>query len=172
MAFLAGLPSRGNFAKTTPGSVLQGLLPVYICDRDTSPPEEQYIRTDTTNILIRALKKGKDDSKAKDLKGKAAQEDHKGKRPSAAGLDDRPMKRVNASGGSGGGHEPGTQGAAVGSSGRKENAGGSSGGVSGKMSEKELQNLTVDKLKALLKENGLPLKGKKDELIARAKRAM
>ncbi|GBG78733.1 hypothetical protein CBR_g27958 [Chara braunii] len=164
MAFLDRLPSRGNFTKTTSGSVVQGLLPVYICDHDTSPPEDQFIRTDPTNILIRALKKGKDDSKAKDLKGKAAQEDHKGKRPADAGLDDRPTKRVHANGG-GGGHAPGTQGAA-------ENAGGSSGGVSGKMSEKELQNLTVDKLKALLKEKGLPLKGKKDELIARAKRAM
>eukprot|EP00244_Chara_vulgaris_P002813 TRINITY_DN14965_c0_g1_i2.p1 TRINITY_DN14965_c0_g1~~TRINITY_DN14965_c0_g1_i2.p1 ORF type:complete len:172 (-),score=42.33 TRINITY_DN14965_c0_g1_i2:296-811(-) len=171
MAFLTGLPSRGNFTKTTSGSVVQGLLPVYICDHETSPPEDQYIRTDPTNILIRALKKSKDDAKAKDLKGKAAQEDHKGKRPADAGLDDRPMKRVNASGGSGG-HALGTQGAAVGSSGRKEIAGGSLGGVSGKMSEKDLQNLTVDKLKAFLKEKGLPLKGKKDELVARAKRVM
>ncbi|RID76901.1 hypothetical protein BRARA_B03851 [Brassica rapa] len=37
--------------------------------------------------------------------------------------------------------------------------------------EKDFQSLTVEKLRALLKEKGLPTKGRKDELIARLKDA-
>uniref|UniRef100_A0A7N0U4G9 DET1- and DDB1-associated protein 1 domain-containing protein n=1 Tax=Kalanchoe fedtschenkoi TaxID=63787 RepID=A0A7N0U4G9_KALFE len=44
---------------------LQGHLRVYVSDHDTAPPEEQLIRTNQTNILIRSLtlKKNKCDFK-------------------------------------------------------------------------------------------------------------
>ncbi|XP_048629736.1 uncharacterized protein LOC106415532 [Brassica napus] len=44
-------------------------------------------------------------------------------------------------------------------------------GSSSGTGEKDFQSLIVEKLRALLKEKGLPTKGRKDELIARLKDA-
>ncbi|AED97754.1 SAP domain-containing protein [Arabidopsis thaliana] len=44
-------------------------------------------------------------------------------------------------------------------------------GSSSRTGERDFQSLTVEKLRAMLKEKGLPTKGRKDELIARLKSA-
>ncbi|KAH9331414.1 hypothetical protein KI387_003522, partial [Taxus chinensis] len=75
-----------------------GLRP-YICDHNTAPPEDQVIKTDSTNILIRSLtlKKGKAEPKPKDNKRKAVSENGKGKRPAEKPLDDKSSsKRPNS----------------------------------------------------------------------------
>jgi hypothetical protein len=108
------------------------------------------IKTDSTNILIRALtlgkKKGKTEQKAsKESKGKVSTvEEGKGKRPAEKQAEEKQVsKRVNTGSGS------------------------TPEGGSSRLVEKDLQTLTVQKLKTMLKEKGLPLKGIKDELIAR-----
>ncbi|KAG6549063.1 hypothetical protein Mapa_009506 [Marchantia paleacea] len=102
--YLQELPSRGFFSSSQqPAS--QGGLRVYICDHETAPPEEQLIKTDSTNILIRylTLKKTKVEQNGKDNKRKSPSEDGKGKRHAERSCDDKIMiKRVNVSGGSGG----------------------------------------------------------------------
>lgn len=45
-------------------------------------------------------------------------------------------------------------------------------GAKTQVSDKECNNVTVEKLRTLLRERGLPTKGKKDELIARLKAAI
>eukprot|EP01018_Ginkgo_biloba_P024608 Gb_37457 [translate_table: standard] len=149
--YLVDLPSRGFFGSSVfPSSNPDGLR-VYVCDHDTAPPEDQVIKTDSTNILIRSLtlKKAKADAKPRDNKRKTLVENGKGKRPAEKPLDDKlTVKRANSSG--------------ITVSSKKE-------GSSSRLPDRELQNCTVDKLRALLKERGLPTKGKKDELIARLK---
>ncbi|XP_010460557.1 PREDICTED: uncharacterized protein LOC104741394 [Camelina sativa] len=144
--FLTDLPSRGFLSSSTVVSSNPGSLRVYICEHDTSPPEGQDIKTNLQNILIRSLllKKQKGESSSKEAKGTA--EDGPKKRAANRALDDRnPAKRAaNVS--------------------RQE-------GSSSRTGEKDFQSLTVEKLRALLKEKGLPTKGRKDELIARLKSA-
>uniref|UniRef100_A0A0D6R590 SAP domain-containing protein n=1 Tax=Araucaria cunninghamii TaxID=56994 RepID=A0A0D6R590_ARACU len=146
--FLGDLPSRGCFITSfTP--LNPDCLKPYICDHDTTPPEDQVIKTDATNILIRSLtlKRGKAEPKPKDNKRKSVADTVKSKRPAEKPLEDRATsKRPNST------TSP--------SSSKKE-------GSSSRLSEKDLQSFTVEKLRSLLKEKGLPTKGKKDELIAR-----
>ncbi|KAL4192470.1 hypothetical protein AMTRI_Chr06g172160 [Amborella trichopoda] len=147
--YLLDLPSRGLFSSTIQ-STNPGSMRVYICDHDTSPPEEQLIKTNQTNILIRSLtlKKQKGESKVKDTKGKGGTDNAKGKRSAERAVDSRTsVKRANVANGS--------------SSSRKE------GSIN--YSEREIQNLTVERLRYLLKERNLPTKGKKEELVARLK---
>ncbi|XP_057767497.1 uncharacterized protein LOC130987822 [Salvia miltiorrhiza] len=134
--FLANLPSRGNFSSTVLSSNLGGTR-VYICHRDTSPPDDQVIRTNQTNILIRSLTlmKQKGDSGSKDGKGAGSR-----KRAAEKSLD----------------------GKAAGKKAMSSTQHGSS---------QELQSLTVDKLRALLRDKGLSATGRKDELIARLRGA-
>ncbi|XP_058093231.1 uncharacterized protein LOC131239512 isoform X2 [Magnolia sinica] len=145
--YLANLPSRGLFSSTVLSSNPGGMR-VYICDHDTSPPEEQLIKTNQTNILIRSLtlKKQKTDCSPKDVKAKYTAEGTKGKRSAERTADGRvSAKRANMTNASGLPRE------------------GSS------ISPSEFQCLTVERLRSLLKERGLPTKGKKDELITRLK---
>ncbi|KAJ6800151.1 uncharacterized protein M6B38_205065 [Iris pallida] len=95
-SLLANLPSRGLLSSTVLSSNLGGIR-VYVCDHDTSPPEEQLIKTNTTNILIRALQINKQKSDAKD----AASKGNKGKRSAGRSLESRtPAKRANTGGAS------------------------------------------------------------------------
>ncbi|EHA8589805.1 hypothetical protein COCNU_scaffold012479G000010 [Cocos nucifera] len=163
--YLANLPSLGLFSADFSSNLIffgelsrlssriescvQGGMRVYVCDHDTSPPEDQVIKTNTTNILIRALQLSKQRSESKDVNAKAPAESSRGKRSAFRAYDGRnPAKRANT-------------GSVSGISGQE----GSSIGVP----EKALQSLTVERLRALLKERGLSLRGKKDELIARLK---
>ncbi|XP_021905455.1 uncharacterized protein LOC110820314 isoform X1 [Carica papaya] len=119
---------------------------VYLCDHETSPPEDQQIKTNQQNILIRslALKKQKSDSSSKGVKETAAEGPRK--RTAERALDGRASaKKANSQISS---HQEGSNSGAA---------------------ERDLQALTVERLRALLKEKGLSLKGKKDELIARLK---
>ncbi|KVH98148.1 Ubiquitin ligase, Det1/DDB1-complexing [Cynara cardunculus var. scolymus] len=52
--FLIDLPSKGLFSSSVISSNLGGMQ-VYVTDHDTSPPENQVIKTDQVNILIRSL---------------------------------------------------------------------------------------------------------------------
>ncbi|XP_068665118.1 protein LOWER TEMPERATURE 1-like [Aristolochia californica] len=145
--FLANLPSRGLFSSTVLSSNPGGMR-VYICDHDTSPPVEQLIKTNQTNILIRSLtlKKQKVDSCTKDLKvKKVAADNTRGKRSAERPVDGRTStKRANLTG-----------------SNQREG--------SSTRSPEEFQSLTVERLRGILKERGLSTRGKKDELIARLK---
>ncbi|GKV13796.1 hypothetical protein SLEP1_g24774 [Rubroshorea leprosula] len=139
--FLANLPSRGLFSSTILSSNLGGMR-VYICEHNTSPPEGQKIQTNQQNILIRSLllngKKG--DSSSKDVK--TAPDGHR-KRPSERAIDTRASaKKANTN------------------ISRPE-------GSNGRAAENNFQNLTVERLRALLKEKGLSPKGRKDELVER-----
>ncbi|CAL9102381.1 unnamed protein product [Musa textilis] len=145
--YLAGLPSRGLFSSAVPSSNLGGIR-VYVCDHETAPPDGQLIKTNTTNILIRALQISKQKSDLKDLTAKAATESSTGKRSAGRTSEGRTPKKTKTSSGSTSSHQ-----------------GKSSNGYS----EKTLQMMTVERLRALLKERGLSPKGKKDELIARLK---
>ncbi|KAL1060449.1 hypothetical protein V6Z11_1Z097200 [Gossypium hirsutum] len=51
----------------------QGGMRVYICEHNTSPPENQHIKTDQQNILIRSLmlNNNKGGSSSKDVKAAA-----------------------------------------------------------------------------------------------------
>ncbi|XP_062198043.1 uncharacterized protein LOC133900808 [Phragmites australis] len=143
--FLAGLPSRGNFASSSVSSL--GGLRVYVCEHSTNPPEGQVIKTDATNILIRHLQLNKQKSEAKDAGSRVPGESSKGKRSAARSLD-------------------------VNNSAKRPNLGSSSGSpayeeaISG-FSQHTLQSFTVERLRGLLRQSGLSTKGKKDELIAR-----
>ncbi|ERN09965.1 hypothetical protein AMTR_s00013p00205570 [Amborella trichopoda] len=100
--YLLDLPSRGLFSSTIQ-STNPGSMRVYICDHDTSPPEEQLIKTNQTNILIRSLtlKKQKGESKVKDTKGKGGTDNAKGKRSAERAVDSRTsVKRANVANGS------------------------------------------------------------------------
>ncbi|KAJ8634220.1 hypothetical protein MRB53_027556 [Persea americana] len=146
--YLQDLPSRGCFSSTVL-STNPGHLRVYICEHDTLPPAEQFIKTNQTNILIRALtnNKQKSDGSLKDVKVKSTTDGPKGKRSAERTADGNSSKKANTTTGSGSlRHE--------GSTSRKS---------------EEFQGLTVERLRALLKERGLSTRGKKDELIARLK---
>ncbi|CAK9148689.1 unnamed protein product [Ilex paraguariensis] len=147
--FLADLPSRGLFSSTVHSSNLGGMR-VYVCDHNTSPPENQLIKTNQTNILIRSLvlKKQKGESSSKNARGTAANESSS-KRVAERGLDGRASaKRAMTNNQVGSRQEAGSK---------------------SQVPEKDIQFLTVERLRALLKEKGLSLKGKKGELIARLK---
>ncbi|XP_008790780.2 uncharacterized protein LOC103707867 isoform X2 [Phoenix dactylifera] len=144
--YLADLPSRGLFSNTIPSSNLGGIR-VYVCDHDTTPPDEQLIKTNTTNILIRALQINKQKSDSKDAATKATSESKKGKRSAERTSEGRtPSKRAKTNIAPGSTHQEGT-----------------SSGFSWRM----LHTMTVERLRALLKERGLSPRGKKDELITR-----
>uniref|UniRef100_A0A7N0RAN3 SAP domain-containing protein n=1 Tax=Kalanchoe fedtschenkoi TaxID=63787 RepID=A0A7N0RAN3_KALFE len=130
--FLANLPSRGLFSSNVISSK-PGRLRVYVCDHDTTPPEAQLIRTNETNILIRYLtsKKNKSDSKR-------PCRENSSKRVSENELDRR-SKRAVASSQSSSRHEALNSGPPI----------------------KEYHNLTVERLRSLLRVRGLSVKGKK-----------
>ncbi|XP_044476393.1 uncharacterized protein LOC123203960 [Mangifera indica] len=143
--FLTNLPSRGLFSSNVISSN-PGSMRVYVCEHDTSPPANQLVKTNQQNILIRSLtlKKQKDAS-SKDVKGVAGADK---KRAAERVLDGRnPAKRANMQ-----------------ASSRQE-------GMNSCAAEKDFHSLTVERLRALLKERGLSPKGKKDDLVARLKGA-
>ncbi|KAG8379430.1 hypothetical protein BUALT_Bualt07G0087600 [Buddleja alternifolia] len=143
--FLANLPSRGLFSSTVLSSNPGGMR-VYICDHDTSPPdlnrysvvsEDQLIKTNQTNILIRSLmlKNQKGDSSSRDGKVSVANQGSR-KRAAEKALDKAAGKKAMSS----------TQL-------------GSSQEGSSRVLDKDLDSLKVEKLRALLKERGLSTKG-------------
>ncbi|KAL5543924.1 hypothetical protein UlMin_007708 [Ulmus minor] len=143
--FLHNLPSRGLFSSTVL-SPNPGGMRVYVCVHDTSPPDGQQIKTNQQNILIRSLtlKNKKAESNSKDAK----KADGSKKRVAEKALDSKASaKRANSQ-----------------STSRQE-------GSSSQASNRDLQCLTVEKLRSRLKEKGLSVKGKKEELIARLRSA-
>ncbi|KAL6630506.1 hypothetical protein ACP70R_028579 [Stipagrostis hirtigluma subsp. patula] len=156
--FLTGLPSRGNFASSSVSSL--GGLRVYVCEHSTDPPEGQVIKTDTTNILIRHLQLNKQKSEVKDAGSRTPGDRSKGKRSAARSLDiSNSAKRPNL-------------GSSSGSSANESNGwlNLAEETISG-FSQHTLQSFTVERLRALLRQSGLPTKGKKDELITRLREA-
>ncbi|KAI8543965.1 hypothetical protein RHMOL_Rhmol08G0258300 [Rhododendron molle] len=120
---------------------LQGGMRVYICDHDTAPPDDQLIKTNQTNILIRSLmlKKQKGDSSSKDIKGASPSEASR-KRPAERALDGRASTKRGATNNQAGSRQEGSR---------------------SRVPEKDFQSLTVERLRALLKEKGLSRNGKK-----------
>ncbi|KAK1271718.1 hypothetical protein QJS04_geneDACA012637 [Acorus gramineus] len=149
--YLRGLPSRGLFSSTVISSN-PGSMRVWVCEHDTSPPEDQIIKTNTTNILIRALQLSKqrgDPSEKKDVKTRSTVEGNKNKRSSERTSDvSTTAKRAKMT---------------------NESASTRLGESSSGPSEIDFQGLTVERLRALLKERSLSVRGRKDELIARLK---
>ncbi|KAL8042579.1 hypothetical protein ABFX02_09G062100 [Erythranthe guttata] len=96
--FLADLPSRGFFSSPVVSSNPEE-MPVYICDHDTSPPDDQLIKTNQTHILVRSLmlKNQKDDPGSKDAKVAPVNQVSR-KRPAEKPLDKaegkKPMSRA------------------------------------------------------------------------------
>ncbi|KAI3684435.1 hypothetical protein L6452_33659 [Arctium lappa] len=148
--FLLDLPSKGLFSSSVISSNLGGMR-VYVTDHDTSPPENQVIKTDQVNILIRSLllkQQQKGGPTSKGAKGVGTNEGSR-KRAAERAADGRaPAKRAASTSQNGS---------------RKE-------GSKSQIPE-NLQSLTVERLRALLKERGLSVKGKKDELIGRLRAA-
>lgn len=143
--FLVDLPSRGLLSSTIVSSN-PGRMRVYVCDHDTSPPDDQLIKTNEMNILIRSLmlKNQKSDSCSKDGKGIAENQGLR-KRTAERPLDGNASKRAVLS----------TE-LQVGSQ---------------TCEPDNLRSKTVERLRALLREKGLPVRGKKDELITRLRAA-
>ncbi|KAI3885266.1 hypothetical protein MKW98_002658 [Papaver atlanticum] len=153
--YLTNLPSRGLLSSTVLSSNLGGMR-VYICEHDTSPPEDQVIKTNQTNILIRSLTlKNQKNNKpktpsVKDTKSTTG--NVKGKRVAESAAEgNAPAKRANLSI----------------STGNPKPAEGSRTRSTTSSSKDSYQTMTVERLRTLLKERGLMVKGKKDELIAR-----
>ncbi|KAL3748028.1 hypothetical protein ACJRO7_009278 [Eucalyptus globulus] len=146
---LSNLPSRGLFSSTVLSSNPGGMR-VYVCEHDTSPPEGQVIKTNQQNILIRALtiRKQRGEPSSRTAKGVAI----------AEGSRKRASERLLDSGTSS--KRPAGQ------------AGSRQEGSSNHLLDRDLHSLTVERLRALLKERGLSTKGKKDELILRLKSAI
>ncbi|XP_047166804.1 uncharacterized protein LOC124835836 [Vigna umbellata] len=119
-----------------------GRGPIYAI-HDTSPPEGQHIKTNQQNILIRSLtlKKQRGDSSSKDGS------DGSRKRNAEKVLERSSAKKTNNQINS-----------------RQE-------GSNSQTATRDLHNLTVERLRALLKAKGLSTKGKKEELITRLKDA-
>ncbi|GMH31472.1 hypothetical protein Nepgr_033315 [Nepenthes gracilis] len=142
--FLANLPSRGLFSSTVTSSNMGGIR-VYISGRDTSAPEHQVIKTDQMNILIRSLtlKKQKGDTKG-------------------VILAEGSRKRV---------FERSADGRASAKRATTNTQNVSQQEASNNRASDNFQSLTVERLRALLKERGLPTKGKKDELISKLRSA-
>ncbi|XP_042421044.1 uncharacterized protein LOC122009094 [Zingiber officinale] len=141
---LFGLPSRGFFSSTVLSSN-PGKMRVYVCERETAPPEGQVIETtDTTNILIRALQI----NNLKNVTIKSSTDGCTSKRSfrtSEGRVSPKKMKNTSVSTTS---HQ---------------------GSSSTEFSERTLQTMTVERLRTLLKDRGFSPKGRKDELIARLK---
>ncbi|KAM7480137.1 hypothetical protein LguiA_028350 [Lonicera macranthoides] len=145
--FLSHLPSRGLFSSSIVPSSNPGRMRVYMCDHETSPPEDQLIKTNQMNILIRSLmlKKQKCESSSKDVKGTAINEGSRKRAAEIALVGKASAKRAMSN----------TQ------------RGSRQDGSKSCSSDKDFQCLKVERLRALLKEKGLSVRGKKGELIAR-----
>ncbi|CAA2955882.1 Hypothetical predicted protein [Olea europaea subsp. europaea] len=143
--FLVGLPSRGLLSSTVVSSK-PGMMRVYVCDHDTSPPDDQLIKTNQMNILIRSLMlmNQRTDSCSKDGKGIDENQGLR-KRTAERHLDGKASKRAMLS-----------TDLQVGSQSCEPD---------------NLHFLTVERLRALLKEKGLPVRGRKDVLISRLRAA-
>ncbi|XP_076898485.1 protein LOWER TEMPERATURE 1-like [Bidens hawaiensis] len=134
---LSNLPSKGLFSSAAVSSNL-GNMRVYVTDHDTSPPENQQIKTDQMNILIRSLllkQQQKTESSAKSVGTKEGSR----KRASERAVDGRTSNKRAAS--------------------QQER-------LKSQLPE-NLNKLTVERLRVLLRERGLSQRGRKDELIAR-----
>ncbi|PWA74356.1 SAP domain-containing protein [Artemisia annua] len=140
--FLLDLPSNGLFSSSVVSSNLGGMR-VYVTDHDTSPPENQLIKTDQMNILIRSLllkQKQKADSSAKGVSAKEGSR----KRASERVVDGRVTPKR----------------AAFQQEGPRSHV------------PENLNALTVERIRVLLRERGLSIRGRKDELIARLRSAL
>ncbi|XP_074568298.1 protein LOWER TEMPERATURE 1 [Curcuma longa] len=93
---LVGLPSRGFFSSPVLSSN-PGTMRVYVCERETAPPEDQLIKTNTTNILIRALQINKQKSELKDVTAKSSTDGCNGKRSVRTTEGKAPPKKIKGS---------------------------------------------------------------------------
>ncbi|MFS7971547.1 putative transcription regulator SAP family [Helianthus anomalus] len=137
--FLSNLPSKGLFSSPVVSSNLGGMR-VYVTDHDTSPPDNQLIKTDQMNILIRSLLLKQQQKTESSTKGVGTKEGSR-KRVSERAVDGRTSTKRAAT--------------------QQE-------GPKSRLPE-NLNALTVERLRVLLRERGLSQRGRKDEIIARLK---
>ncbi|KAL8250342.1 hypothetical protein R6Q59_034035 [Mikania micrantha] len=140
--FLSDLPSKGLFSSTLLSSNLGGMR-VYVTDHDTSPPENQLIKTDQMNILIRSLLLKQQQKTESSAKGVGAKDGSR-KRASERALDGRTSTK---------------------------RAGFLQEGPESQLPE-NLNTLTVERLRVILRKIGISRRGRKDELIARLRSAL
>ncbi|KAJ9559541.1 hypothetical protein OSB04_004701, partial [Centaurea solstitialis] len=146
--FLIDLPSKGLFSSSVISSNLGGMR-VYVTDHDTSPPENQVIKTDQVNILIRSLllkQQQKSGPTSKGAKGVSTNEASRKRAPERAADGRASAKRAATATQNGSRKEAQLLNAKRGSK---------------SQIPENLQSLTVERLRALLKERGLSVKGKK-----------
>ena len=173
-----------------PGSLFAGPPAAYVADHDTAPPADQVIKTDPTSLLIRALqsRKAKEDARKGAAKVKQAGESgqpassgtaspvlpatpaglcvtparcrvaaDKGKRPAEAGDAGRATKRPASDG-------AGPSGSGAGAAGQPPGGPGPSEASYTRMA---LQARTIKDLQNVLRAWGLPISGKKEDLVSR-----
>eukprot|EP00960_Hanusia_phi_P011663 340568-Hanusia_phi.AAC.1 len=67
-SLLDDLPSNGMFSKMRRGKHRTKNLPAYLATHDTSPPTDQIITTDKTNVLLLRFRAALKDRDARNLK--------------------------------------------------------------------------------------------------------
>lgn len=146
---------RGLLTSLQPGAAFSSAPALYIADHDTAPPEGQVIKTDPSSLLIASMqpRKAKDDAKKKAAARSAAD---KGKRPAADAEGQQPSKR------------PATDGAGPSNT---QDASGSGASVvpraQAAFTRPQLAKKTIKDLQTILRAWGLPVGGRKDELVDR-----
>jgi hypothetical protein len=148
---------RGTLTAIQPGAVFTAAPVGYVADHDTDPPADQVIKTDPTSILIRGLQGKKAKEEAKKRHQQTARAADKGKRPADSLEAGRAPKRIAPG-------EAGPSGASLG-------AGTSSPfetlASHGTFNRLNLVAKTIKDLQTILRAWGLPVTGKKDDLISR-----
>lgn len=151
---------RGLLTDVQPGAVFSSPPAVYVADHNTAPPPDQIIKLDPTGALVRSLQS----RKAREGAGKRATKIDKGKRPA----EDPPATTE----GQNSAKRPGlavSSGALGPSSSARAEPPSSSlpGPAQSEFASGQLKNKTIKDLQAILRAWGLPVSGKKDDLISR-----
>ena len=132
---------------------------LYIADHSTAPPQDQVVKTDPSSLLIKTLQKQVPRDATKKKAGRAAAD--KGKRPA-----DAPAEPGNAAK-----RGPGASGASPSTASGPSTSAGAGPSIpqpaSADYNRLRLQSKTVKDLQAILKAWGLPISGKKEDLIDR-----
>lgn len=151
---------RGLLTSVQPGSAFVSAPALYIADHNTAPPVNQVVKTDPSSLLIKTLQK---QVPKEDPKRKGARASDRGKRPAEGPAEGDPGNAAKRG--------PGVSGA-----GPSNAAGPSTSAAAGPSipqpaeadyNRLRLQSKTVKDLQAILKAWGLPISGKKEDLVVR-----
>ena len=154
----------------------------YIADHNTSPPLNQVVKTDPSSLLLTSLQSRKSKEDARKVKARKAAAD-KAKRPAeeAADGDKSGKKRAASSGGAGPSNAAAAAAATTTTAVEATTGGGSGSGAietdaagpsvlpptQSEHTKLRLSTKTVKDLQIILKAWGLPVSGKKEDLVTR-----